>query len=295
MKKLLLKAVATVLCFVLFTTNVVLAHAAETNFWAQRRIAAAPASELFPLGRLNEQTSRISDGISSAAISSRIKAMLAKSSEASLLPLIRALSEDVGSVRKIISPSHSNGRIVIHIQDIHRNREAQTNIGKTVQELINQKTVDLVALEGAFGPMDFSWYRAYPHQDAVKAVADYLLQDNRISGPVHAALRLRSGQALPVFVGVDEKNHYDANVEAYRRAAPLVASLKKTTEQKFHELREMKAHTFNPALKDFDDHVRAYRNGSLRGERMCACSRGTRMIFHRKLKRSWPLSNWKKN
>ncbi len=127
---------------------------------------------------------------------------LQKVQKSSLAPLIRALPEDVGSIRKIISPPHPNGRIVIHIQDVHRNREAQTNIGKAVEELINQKKIGLVALEGAFGPMDFSWYRAYPHQDAVKAVADYLLRDNRISGFVHTAFL--SSAPIPSFVGIDE-------------------------------------------------------------------------------------------
>jgi len=145
------------------------------------------------------------------------------------------------------------------------NPEAQLNIGKTIQELITQKKVDLVALEGAFGPMDFSWYRHYPYQDSVRAVADYLLKEKRISGPVHTAftLRLRSGQALPPFVGVDEKKHYDANVAAVCQSASLAPTYKKKIEQITRDLNETKNRIFNPILKNFDQQMEAYRTGSI--------------------------------
>ncbi len=52
-------------------------------------------------------------------------------------------------------------------------------------------------------------------------------------------------------------------MNAYRRSAPLVAPLKKKVEQKSRGLAESKAKAFNPALKDFDGRMQAYRNGSL--------------------------------
>ncbi len=228
---------------------------------------------------------RISSLIQSQPLaSSRLKSLLPPGSDSRLLPIIKALPENFGTVRKIISPKKDTdlpaaaGRIVIHIQDVHRNSEAQANIGRAVQELINQKKVDLVALEGAFAPMDFSWYRRYPYQDSVKAVADYLLKEKRISGPVYTAftLRLRSGQALPPFVGVDEKNHYDANVKAYQQCAPLVPSYKKKLERDIRELNEAKAAVFKPRHKEFDNRVEAYRKGSLSwGEYVRALSKQT--------------------
>ena len=134
----------------------------------------------------------------------------------------------MGTIRKITAASKKGGGVVIHIQDVHRNFEAQQNIGKAVQELINANAVDVVALEGAFAPIDLSWYRAYPHADVIKAVADWLLKENKISGPVYTGFVSKA--PIPKFVGIDDKNHYDANVEAYRAAASRAPAYKRNSE-----------------------------------------------------------------
>src|SRR5205807_400566 len=94
-----------------------------------------------------------------------------------------------GTVRKILKPQSPNSKnqTIIHIQDVHMNAEAQKNIGAAIQSLIDQNQVDLIALEGAFAPIDLTAFRAFPHQDTVHKVADYLLRENKISGPIHTA------------------------------------------------------------------------------------------------------------
>ncbi len=242
---------------VMFTTNTALLHAAELNFLAQRRQSSVP----MPAVAKNFNPASLLPA--SAAISSRLQLLLPKESKSLLLPIVRALPQNSGTIRKIAAPATSSGRVVIHIQDVHQNQEAQRNIGKAIQALIEAKTVGLVALEGAFAPVDLSWYRSYPHQAAVHVAADWLLKENRISGPIHAALGLRPGQVLPAFVGVDQIGRYDANVEAYRRAAPLVESFKKIVSQRARLLSKQKAATFNSALRQFEARLDAYRNGSL--------------------------------
>ncbi len=259
-------------------TQVVFAHAAEINFLNERR-RFDPAFLPQPV--------RILPTLSSTAIPARLKSAIPKQLQSVLFPLIKALPQNAGTIRKITCPEKSrrvdnnSGRIVIHIQDIHRNLESQTNIGQAVQSLITKQAVGLVAVEGAFGPMDFSWYRRYPYQDSVKAVADYLFREKRIAGPVYVAftLRLRSGQALPPFVGIDHKEHYDANVKAYQAAAPLADFCKKVLEKKRLKLAHAKSVAFNVPLKDFDDHVEAYRHGSLSWEQYVRLLEKTADVF----------------
>ena len=167
-----------------------------------------------------------------------------------------------GNIRKIFSPAAGkSGPVVVHIQDVHGNAEAQTNISKEVQDLIQSNNAELVALEGAFGPMDFSWYRAHPHQDSVKTVADYLFREKRISGPVYTAFT--SQAPIPQFIGVDDKIHYDANVAAYRDASRSASAHKKMHEQRVRDIAAEKITTFHPRLKDFDDRIQAYQKGTL--------------------------------
>ncbi|MFS6788036.1 hypothetical protein, partial [Staphylococcus aureus] len=53
-----------------------------------------------------------------------------------------------GTIRKISSPTSQKPKgTIFHIQDIHQNVEAQTNISKAIQTLLPSKPV--IALEGA--------------------------------------------------------------------------------------------------------------------------------------------------
>ncbi len=239
--RVLLKIFSFVLACVYLATNCVFSYAAETNFWVERkRVASVPPT-----------------GLSTVILPVPSAQLLFSVGK---LPQINSY----GSVRRIVGPSTSR-KTVIHIQDVHRNPEAQANIARALQTLIGQNQVGLVALEGAFDPIDFSSVKKFPYPDSVKAVADYLLKTQKISGAVYAmlTLRLRSGQAIPAVVGVDQREHYFANVEAYRQSAPLVAAAKESLRRRQGELDRKKVNALNPELRAFDATVSQYRAGSL--------------------------------
>jgi len=93
----------------------------------------------------------------------------------------------------------------------------------------------------------------------------YLLRENKISGPVHTAftLRLRSGQAFPPIVGVDDPEHYRANVEAVKKTYGLKEANKKKIESLRNEFQKEKRNLFNFDLMFFDQKVEAYRKGKI--------------------------------
>ena len=143
--------------------------------------------------------------------------------------------------------------MVIHIQDVHMNQEAQWNIRETVKSLLQSGQVGLVALEGATEPIDLQAFADYPHAKAVEMAADYLLKENKISGPIHAALTARG--KLPIILGIDDPIHYEANVQAYRDSAP---KLEKTHQQIYaiqNEIETQKRVVFSPSLQALDQQV----------------------------------------
>ncbi|MBI3293027.1 MAG: hypothetical protein HYZ73_09545, partial [Elusimicrobia bacterium] len=158
-------------------------------------------------------------------------------------------------------PGTEPTKTVILMQDAHGNPEAQRNLGKALQVLIDQQAIGLVALEGAFDPIDLTPFRTFPHQDTIQKVADYLLREQQISGPIHTAFT--SPTAIPPIVGVDHPQHYQANVEAYRRAAGLQRLLKERLTTLEQQLAEAKRATFHPDLLAFDVHIQAYREGRI--------------------------------
>lgn len=148
---------------------------------------------------------------------------------------------------------------VIHIHDIHGNFEAQIAIGEKIERLLREENIGLVALEGAFEPIDLGAFRSFLKRAAVRDVAGFLLKENEISGPIHAALTVQ--QRIPPFVGVDNRAQYNANVRAYRRAAPLAAQAKRRIHLEGLRLERIKSAVFNKDLAAADKEVSAYHQG----------------------------------
>lgn len=177
-------------------------------------------------------------------------------------PLLNSLPLSYGTVRRVtLPPKKAAQRIVLLIQDVHHNPDAQRNIGQAIQSLIDKNSVDIVGLEGAFTPMDFNRIRGYSDKKNIQEVANYLLRKNKISGPVHAALT--SPVDIPPFVGIDDPVHYAANVAAYRDSLPQLAEYQAAVSGWAKELDRRKSSVLNPALKSFDETVSAYHRGSL--------------------------------
>ena len=264
-KKIITKAISLLLASFLLFTNCLFAHKPETSLWAERKkslqatppanqLALAPGNPLpvstqFNLRQLSS-TRFLPRSIDQAPHSARLSG------------LISSLCSSRGTIRKIsLPPTKTNARTLLHIQDVHLNNDAQTNIGLTLQELITNKQIDLIALEGAFGAIDVSAFRRFSDHESVNETAASLLKDNKISGPILTALT--SPADIPPIVGIDDPTHYAANVQAYRQSAPLIPSYKTQNQKHRSRLAKEKINNLNPALMDFDRQVEAYRNGTL--------------------------------
>ncbi len=200
---LMCRSVCVVLSGLLFINNAVLSHATETNFWKERshqQLARLPVSPL-ESPPLTSFPPVLQKSLINSIAESRTPSLAG-------VGLIKNIPASWGSIRKISSSPRSSASTptLLHIQDVHLNAEAQNNISETLQHLIKNKAVDLVALEGTTGLIDFSWTRPVADDEAVENVGSYLLRENLISGATHAAYA-QSTHSLPIFVGVDDKAH----------------------------------------------------------------------------------------
>lgn len=168
-----------------------------------------------------------------------------------LQSLIRAIPKSVVTIQSVQDVSLSQKAPVLLVQDIHMNIEAQTNIATLLQNLIDQKEVELVGVEGAFGPFEFNPFRLHSN----KAIADRLTKeyfnDKRISAPSFVGVTSKINP--PMFVGVDDKRAYEANVAAYLNSKEILKSVQDKLFLWDSRLRLAKQNTFSPALKAFDD------------------------------------------
>ncbi|MBV9080752.1 MAG: hypothetical protein JO102_06500, partial [Elusimicrobia bacterium] len=243
------RVLAAFVCAVFAATNVAWANRSDPTLWeARRRPADAPALASLPLTPVVPISSSVVD------LSTSLSRRHSPQADAAA-----SLPHTAGTVRRIIPSNGTERRVVIHIQDIHRNLEAQRNIRAAIESLANDKRIGVVALEGAFGPIDVSAARAFPKQAAIREAADFLLKDGKISGAVAAAIL---NSAVPPTTGVDDAEHYRANVAAYRAAARLQAAEKEKLRRRELALAA-RAKDFNPDLRRIDQAIRSYRDGQM--------------------------------
>ncbi|HOW29038.1 MAG TPA: inositol monophosphatase family protein, partial [Elusimicrobiota bacterium] len=261
---------------VLFShANLFAVSTTEKNFWAHRRQqieknktaeppvpvvaslppTADPAAVLRDLPSVNAQRlNRLTAGMERELAGHGDEVLSRKVAD-----VARFLPAQFGTIRKVSLPSSiASPKIIVHVQDVHRNSEAQQNIGAALQSLVEQNSVQLVALEGAFQPLRVDRYRDSLSPAALGHTADYLLRENLISGPIHAAMT--STQPVPPIRGIDHAQYYDANVEAYRQSVPLVQRVKGELQIIRQDLDRRKEAVFNEDLKRFDRQVASYQS-----------------------------------
>ena len=254
------KFFATALAAVYFSVNGVFSHAVESNFWSERRRAVLPSGEASSgMPEMLREVTLPETALRSLSIPNPVVSGVDSGRD----KILAALPLSLGTVRRAPPSGPGSGKTVIHILDVHKNDDAQRNIGKAVQSLIDAGVPGLVALEGASSPIELARFRAFPDREAVRQAADYLLREHKISGPVHAAMIHPASVSFPPFIGIDDAGHYAANVEAFRRSAPLMAEMKARLDADRAVLDRKKKVVFNPELLAFDEAAGSYHEGKM--------------------------------
>jgi phosphohistidine swiveling domain-containing protein/8-oxo-dGTP pyrophosphatase MutT (NUDIX family) len=260
--------IALFVAFFFLGTQCVFVYSAEDNFWserAERRRRDGHSQEILMAGLPNtfpflRQTPLLEpQTVNSPRWRSRI-AFLPPQIVKQTAPLFDALPQSCGTVRRVSLPKDlSSARVVVHIQDVHVNAEAQRNIAQAIGSLVKSKSIGLIGLEGAFKPLDLESYRSFPDKRTTGEVAHFLLKENKISGPILAGIT--SETEIPLFIGIDDAQHYGANVEAFRRSIPLKATVKEMFDNRAKEVDHEKRAVFSSPLLAFDRGVQDYREG----------------------------------
>lgn len=266
------RALVSGLAAVYFLTNVAAVHAAENNFWSERRRAASlqwgepdaatpsRGGDLYArlptapsqgpdLSSLWEQpVHRVSQDLAQSST-----AHIARAPDTRLMAVAQAVAP-FGQVRRVKTAGAPEGPLVLHIQDVHGNVEAQRNMSGMVLALA-QKQSPLVGLEGATGAFDTDSFHAYPDADIVKSVADFFLEKDLIGGPEHAALVASKSITL---WGVEDPALYLSHVDAVKASLASRARADALAAEWTAVIEELKQKHFSSALRDYDKNQSLY-------------------------------------
>jgi signal transduction histidine kinase len=176
------------------------------------------------------------------------------------------VSPEVGRV-EMASPSERFAPVVFyHIQDAHASVEAQQNIAKILETLLEQKKLDALFLEGVNGPVSSEALRPFGEKERNGIFLEALFSKGLVNG---AARFLGDHPGLSVY-GIEASGPYRKNLDAYRAVMQsreesqkfldtvevlLVRDIKKIIDlQAFQFLKMWRAqqesgHDFNPYMK----------------------------------------------
>jgi hypothetical protein len=279
------RAVALSTAAIYFAVNAVGAHAEEKNFWEQRRgavrefragqagtkgawleardsklLAHLPAAaSLLPPGTLRGAglpISPIQGGLEGG------RALISSTDSASddLPAWLSRLVLPHGAIREIHLSKNPKSPLILHIQDVHGQPEAQENIARIIQDLAEERGIRLIGVEGAEGPFLLDDYRAYPEKDINRKVAEEFFRRGHITGPEYAGLTAEKPLTL---WGVEDASLYGANVRAVKEALKLQAELNVFSEAATRSLSPLKQQIFSPALQEYDRRQDDYRTKKL--------------------------------
>ncbi|MBL8024227.1 MAG: hypothetical protein JNK54_08125 [Elusimicrobia bacterium] len=239
----LLRWVGRVLLVAVYlSTNIVFVHASESHFWGERRRAARAQSisswregqPLFAglpgnLSPLSPESLFLDPQPGNALGSdSSLNQSLTETADRRIHLIAQSILP-FGTVRFVQESKKLGAPLVLHIQDVHGNLEAQQNISEMVLALARNAGVRLVGMEGAWGAFAVDEFRPYPDQEIVKKVGHYFLKKDLIAGPEFAGL----ASEIPLTLwGIEDPLLYQANVDAVKeslarhgQAAEFLASL----------------------------------------------------------------------
>lgn len=241
-------------------------HAAENNYWADRRRARGQGSLAMVNSKMAPGAENLFRAMPKAGpLSLKTDPALLAGAASTPTPdgSPRAdwgwLTEAVlphGTVRETYMAPGGTSPLVVHVQDAHDVESAQRNIGAIVDGLRRKKGATLVGLEGARGPVDLSLYRTTRRSDLQIAVADILLRRGYIGGVEHRGL---TGDA-PALWGIEDTAPYRANIEALeasRRSRPEAESHRAEWGRAAERLKEK---IYGPAMREFDRHRENYQS-----------------------------------
>jgi len=254
-------------------SNVWATHAVESSFWKERsentrRVKAkhfsSNSSLLARLPPTTQVLAEISQNVPTGT--KRRTANFVGQSSSSLLahlPLsldsnawIQSLILPYGSIQEINLAKKPGTPLIVHIQDVHGIEEAQRNIASMIQELGENRGINLVGLESASGAFNFSPYRDWPDVSVTRDVAECFLKEGKIGGPEFVGM---TAPHPPTLWGIENPDLYLGNVRALLDANKLKPEILIVLSGISRSVSALKSKYYSNELTEFDRHVLGYQ------------------------------------
>ncbi len=164
-----------------------------------------------------------------------------------LNPYNITVPEKFGNIEEIFQGA-SNSPLIIHIQNVHANYEAQLNIKGILNELVEKHKFSLVQLEGAVSKLDPQILQPSYLKEANLKLVDFLMREGRITGA--DAFAVETDKPVELY-GIEDQSLYMENLKMFKVIYRHQEELKPYFDEMHRLILDIGPKLFDPELLDF--------------------------------------------
>jgi hypothetical protein len=124
------------------------------------------------------------------------------------------IPEDLASVEDMYeAPAQSDPKLILHVQNLHGNYEAQVQIKKLIEYLNQQYGFKLLFAEGAVEKLNADYLKLFADEDRNLRLADYLTKQGELTGLEYYLMNSPKDVAA---IGIEKSELYRKNYEAFK-------------------------------------------------------------------------------
>ena len=156
--------------------------------------------------------------------------------------------------------SNGGNEVVINIQDAHASLTAQHSIVKILDTLATNYGLDLIALEGAEGPVDISLLKTFPDPEIRKDIADYFMREGKMSAGEFFSIV--SEKPIRLY-GIENSQLYQANIDALNKLMEKKIECIDSIEGLIRTLEALEPKIYSRDLLQLNKNSILHRDGKL--------------------------------
>ncbi|NQT32448.1 MAG: hypothetical protein HQ594_02105, partial [Candidatus Omnitrophica bacterium] len=150
---------------------------------------------------------------------------------------------------------------IINIQDAHASLSAQYSIANLLDSLVTNYDLDLIAIEGATGPVNTSILKSFPDKKVRDSVAEsFMVEGYMGAGEFFATITDNKDIKL---YGIENDELYQANLESFREVAAEQAVRLGNISALLTELEALEEKACSSDLKELNSRCALHRKGEL--------------------------------
>ena len=156
---------------------------------------------------------------------------------------------EYGRVIEVYDAKRTDERLVVHIQDLHTNPEAELNLASILELLIKDYGLDLVCSEGATSKVDTSSVSTFPDYEVREKVARLFINSGELTGEEY--LSITKYPDLPIW-GVEDRDIYFQNIIEFNKIMKFSPQSQQFISQAKKALKELKPKIYSKELLEID-------------------------------------------